>query len=83
MSATEEAAQVEIGPAIAAILRDYADRLSAEARGTTVDVDDLDTMERRVRQLREPNSIRAVADMVAETRTTDIVHALRRGTHPF
>jgi hypothetical protein len=80
---TEETTRVELGPAIAAILRDHADRLSAESRGATVDTDDLDAMERRVWQLREPASIRQTADVVAEMSAQNIVQALRAYAHPF
>jgi hypothetical protein len=80
---TEEATRVELGPAIAAILRDHADRLSADARGVTVDADDLDALQRRVTQLREPADINRLADDVAEWSSQDILQALRIHARPF
>jgi hypothetical protein len=69
----------ELGPVIAAWLRDHADRLETEARSAAVDTTDAGALEQHARRLREPDSIRQLADDTAEQTDDDLITDLRRG----
>jgi hypothetical protein len=68
-----------LGPAIAAWLRDHADRLEADARAATVDTTDPGALEQHARRLREPDTVRQLADQTADQTDDDVIADLRRG----